>query len=358
MERRNMIKYITTTIIVLLFTIVAYAGSSTTTSTAKGSSSKGPIELTISPSTSIDMKTNQQIRILPTKNELTDANAALLYGKAINSLPDGIEQQIAEWRKLPPEKLPVIEVESFLTKLKPTLDFLNQAARCKQCNWPYVQPEQAGQQIPITNKYTQMGFILDIKAKLLIYQGRYDQAIDTLKTSLKMAHDMGEPSTFIQGQVGLTIATMNCARIEQSIQSGKGPNFYWALQDINLPLVDLSKTMKLEIDNLKKYNVLVRSQMQKTLESSHKVGRQQMNYIDRRIAALQCIEALRLYSGNHNNKFPEKLSDITDLKIPNDPVTKKPFSYKNTGSGATLELEGTEGADSRDVVKYVLKLKN
>ena len=82
-----------------------------------------------------------------------------------------------------------------------------------------------------------------------------------------------------------------------------------------------------------------------------------MNYVDRKIAALQIMEALRLYAGSHDDKLPEKLSDVTDIKIPDDPVTKKPFEYKSTGNEAVLTIEGTENSDGRDSVHYEIKLK-
>ena len=93
------------------------------------------------------------------------------------------------------------------------------------------------------------------------------------------------------------------------------------------------------------------------LEPAHEHIRKQMNHVDRKTTALQIIEALRLYAGKHEGKFPEKLSDITNMEIPNDPVTKKPFEYKSTGSEAILELKGTEGSDVRDSVRYEIKLK-
>ena len=101
----------------------------------------------------------------------------------------------------------------------------------------------------------------------------------------------------------------------------------------------------------------MRKQFEQTLKAAHDRILKQMNYIDRKIAALQCIEALRLYAGTHDGKFPEKLSDVTEYDIPNDPVTKKPFSYTSTGSEAVLELEGTEGSEGRDAVRYEIKLK-
>jgi len=126
---------------------------------------------------------------------------------------------------------------------------------------------------------------------------------------------------------------------------------------LKLPLVDLTKTMDLEIDNLKNYNFILRRQFRKQLEPAHNRIRMQMNYLDRTAAALQCIEALRLYAGAYEGKFPANLSDITEFSIPNDPVTNKPLGYSRTGSEAVIELQGTEGSDGKNAIKYVLTFK-
>ena len=102
---------------------------------------------------------------------------------------------------------------------------------------------------------------------------------------------------------------------------------------------------------------LYRQYAQKQMEPALERIRKQMNHLDRKIAALQCIEALRLYAGTHYGKFPEKLSDVTEYEIPNDPVTKEPFLYKSTGTEAVLELKGTENSDGRDTVQYEIILK-
>jgi hypothetical protein len=52
---------------------------------------------------------------------------------------------------------------------------------------------------------------------------------------------------------------------------------------------------------------------------------------------LKCVEAIRLYSSSHNGKLPPALADITEVPIPNDPLTTKPFGYKVNGDKATLE---------------------
>jgi hypothetical protein len=58
--------------------------------------------------------------------------------------------------------------------------------------------------------------------------------------------------------------------------------------------------------------------------------------LDRRVAALRCIEALRLHAAAHDGKLPAKLSDITAVPVPDDPVTGKSFVYQVNGDRATL----------------------
>ncbi len=56
--------------------------------------------------------------------------------------------------------------------------------------------------------------------------------------------------------------------------------------------------------------------------------------VDRRVAALRCVEAVRLYAAAHDGKLPASLDDIKDVPIPADPVTGKPFGYRLVGDRA------------------------
>jgi hypothetical protein len=60
--------------------------------------------------------------------------------------------------------------------------------------------------------------------------------------------------------------------------------------------------------------------------------------VDRRLAALRCVEALRQYAAKHEGKWPATLADVKDLPVPNDPLTGKPFEYAVNGDKATLAL--------------------
>jgi hypothetical protein len=65
--------------------------------------------------------------------------------------------------------------------------------------------------------------------------------------------------------------------------------------------------------------------------------------LDRRVAMLRVIEALRM-DATHESHLPESLGQITEVPIPNDPVTGTPFDYRRDGPAAILA-----GAPSKQV---------
>jgi hypothetical protein len=58
--------------------------------------------------------------------------------------------------------------------------------------------------------------------------------------------------------------------------------------------------------------------------------------VDRKLAALRVIEALRLYAANNGGQLPDRLDQITEVPVPDDPGTGKPFEYASDGRTATL----------------------
>jgi hypothetical protein len=75
-----------------------------------------------------------------------------------------------------------------------------------------------------------------------------------------------------------------------------------------------------------------------------RVTRMAIERNDRYIATLRVIEALRLYAAAHDGQLPKQLSDITEVPIPDDPVTGLPFEYEFKDGKARLS-----GPTFRDV---------
>lgn len=279
-------------------------------------------------------KSDQQCRLLVKADEQSDTDAAPLYEKAVQSMPDSLNMdEINQWLKTPPDNLPKKQVQLVLEQLIPTFKSVEQAAGCKQCDWPYLDDDALSQTLA---GYRKLLFLLALQVRFQIAQDSYDEAISTIRIGFGMARHFGEDPALVRGLVGIGMAAYMCRQIEQFVQRPDAPNLYHALRDLPQPFIDLTKQAEWEEPDIKgKVYAL-------------------MDRLDRHVAVLQCIEAIHLYSGSHDGRFPEKLSDVTDIKIPVDPITQKPFSYKSTGLEAALELESAEG---RDTMRYELKLK-
>ena len=66
--------------------------------------------------------------------------------------------------------------------------------------------------------------------------------------------------------------------------------------------------------------------------------------LDRQIAALRVLEALRIHAAAHDGRLPDQLADIIEVPIPNDPVSEQPFEYRL--KDGTAVLTGPELTDA------------
>ena len=81
--------------------------------------------------------------------------------------------------------------------------------------------------------------------------------------------------------------------------------------------------------------------------------------LERRVAALRCVEAIRLDAAAHDGKLPETLGAITEVPVPIDPTTGQAFHYRVTGDRATLSAPAPPGeqANPSNTLTYELTLR-
>lgn len=65
-------------------------------------------------------------------------------------------------------------------------------------------------------------------------------------------------------------------------------------------------------------------------------ARKAMTRIDREVALLRTIEALRIFAAVRDGQLPQTLSELT-VPVPLDPVTEQPFVYERRGEQALLK---------------------
>jgi hypothetical protein len=81
--------------------------------------------------------------------------------------------------------------------------------------------------------------------------------------------------------------------------------------------------------------------------------------LDRRLAALRCVEAIRLYAAGHDGHLPGALIEIKEVPIPRDPATGKDFDYGTTGDAAKLSAPLIPAAPPgpQNMLSYSISLK-
>jgi hypothetical protein len=84
-----------------------------------------------------------------------------------------------------------------------------------------------------------------------------------------------------------------------------------------------------------------------------------VNRLERNIAALRIIEAIRLFAAAHDGQLPDKLADITEVALPNDPGTGMSFEYTRDKDTATLIAPPLKAAvDPMTGQRYRLTIKS
>lgn len=273
----------------------------------------------------------QKYRLLAEPND-ADSDALLIYRKAAKSLPRNFDtDNIDDWCKVPAKNLPRAQVKATLKRFKPTLELMEKATRCESCRWPPVDPGS----VPMMDlsDFRKLARILALKVRFHISQGQYDEAIHDLGTGLAMARHIAEGPTLVESLVGTAVAAIMLVQLEQWVQAPEAPNLYHALKELPAPFIDMS------------------------MKPSHARAQQVIRRLDRQIAALQCLEALRHYAARHKGKLPEALNDITDVDIPDDTLTIKPFAYRCAGGKAILEALPPEGGLAKDALRYEISIK-
>jgi hypothetical protein len=79
--------------------------------------------------------------------------------------------------------------------------------------------------------------------------------------------------------------------------------------------------------------------------------------VERNLAALRVIEALRIYAAAHAGKLPEKLDDVTEVPLPNDPGTGKLFEYLLEGDTATLVSQIPNDPRPNNGIRYRVTIR-
>ncbi len=339
--------------------------------------------------------------------------------------------------------------------------------------------------LPDTQRMRELARILQLRARIEIVEGRFDDAIETIRVGYRLADASAETPTLINDLVGIAIGSIMTQEVLRMAAHPDAPNMYWAVSTLPHPVVDMRDGLdwesgvpwqifpflrdpetadrsadawrKLVMDTymnmhhltgdysgkpgpmgqlaatammMKSYPIakkaLIAGGMDSTKVESMPVGQviaihtsRSLTYVydetfkwmylgssdvhermkatarqlideghfgnsnkstgalpiagvllpamsqawyasvrlEREIAALRVIEAIRMHCAEHGNTLPTSLEEITVVPVPNDPLFEKAFDYRVDGDRAVLTLLPRSNTKRRtDEIRYVLQI--
>lgn len=191
-------------------------------------------------------------QLLPTRPELESGNAVGHYHVINSTLPlrdendkkrihDGLNKPLSELnRDALPADWPAPWVDRLITR----------ASRQLSCDWQLSPHEGIDMVLPSLGELRRTANWITVYARVLIAEGKYEDALRILQASMAMGRHVGQDLTLIQGLVGLSIHANAINRLEDWVQQPRSPNLYWALANLPQPLIHFSTVAQYETRSL------------------------------------------------------------------------------------------------------------
>jgi hypothetical protein len=368
----------------------------------------GTIELTPAPDILLP-----KYHLLPLKIELIDGAPLPVYREIFHKDPNHtelnpdfefIEQQLAK----PADRMDINAVKDELDRCSAKLELLKKASLCKTIQWPvmkYVpkenpfgpmymlaefgqgqmqsQQSEAGDEQVVFTAAEYLDFLIDIQqygklialnARYQIVQREYDTAAEWIRIGLNISRQMIRNSNTQLGVMAAANAAVILQQVELWVQTQGSPSLYPSLQDLPMPFLNAGDLetlvsrepprrrpggrigggmpgfeMPLSDSNEEKEQQIVPDY---TSEQFTQVSRG----IDRFIAVLECLEGLRYYAGMYDGKLPNTLGEVTEIRLPIDPVTNNGFIYCRESDAFILQTADTRKAPAFQSFRYTIRM--
>jgi len=192
-----------------------------------------------------------KFELLPPPNECQPGNAALYHQRATlvaAELPPQVRTQFEEryrrWTENPLAPSDVKEVREWLEWHQAVIGELRTAAYREKCEFDHQlrglsSTESLNFRLPEIQAMRQLGRVLRIKARLEIQEGRFDDALDSMRIGFRTSRDAATSPLTISGVIGIASASATAVSLAEWSAASNSPNLYWAISALPRPLVDI-----------------------------------------------------------------------------------------------------------------------
>ncbi|MDB5293882.1 MAG: hypothetical protein JWL69_5123 [Phycisphaerales bacterium] len=179
----------------------------------------------------------------------TLGNAAPIYLMAIELLPhdEKKRERVSNLMDGSMGQFPRDEARDALQAYRSSLAEVELAAAREDCRWEApLRTEGTRTLLPYLGPCHEMAIALAVRARLEIAEGRFDDAVRTIRTGFTMVNHLRGDGVLIQGLVAAGISEHFLDRVREFQQAPGAPNLYWALAGLPHPLVDFRQNMRME----------------------------------------------------------------------------------------------------------------
>ncbi len=302
-------------------------------------------------------------------NELIDGDSWDYYHKFFAVDPNHPEcvpdaDLLREQLALRPEEMDMEKLTAHFAMLHEKTKWLEQAVRCRNVVWPKITPPRRrpsylrgwrydrtydGDEEPnvpphltlkiaeipeLLEKLDTAAMLLAAQARYWIVQGDYDQASRWLRTALAQGRQMTRNADAPLAMAGAAHLGRVLSQIEWWVQQPSAPSLFRPLSDLPRPLVVFS-----DVFGSQQYEEFDSADILEVEPDCLANAPRIVQSIERLRAALQCIEAIRLHAALNEGQFPRSLTEITDVRVPLDPMTRQAFVYERRNGVFILSLD-------------------
>lgn len=194
--------------------------------------------------------------LLPPRLETVRGNAATLYLRATTMAGD-LKKQLnefsdkrKEYLETPIDEFPVEDARKVVGPFVNIFKELRLAARRRRCDFQ-LPIEESGTQLyyvlmPELQLLRDLSRVFSVHIRVLIREGKFDEAIDCLQTGYAMGRHVGDAPFLVNSLVGVAICQMMNERVVDFAQQEGTPNLYWSLTALPRPLVSMRRALELE----------------------------------------------------------------------------------------------------------------
>lgn len=322
-------------------------------------------------------------------------NAALDYYRAALLAPDWprdpkesetLHAKLVGWEAMPIAELPVAEVTAYLDTFAGGFEALDAAVRRESLDWRQGVPLSTTQPDPPLRewmKYREIARLNGFRVRLDLVRGDFNAAISAVRSGFRLSQAVGEGPILLNQLVGTAIGHETVGHARQIIGHPGSPNLYWALSSLPRPVIDprpalegeevygersyraqgpfpkdaadsfrgfmhdVRRTFALpyprataEWDNIAERERARSKARGEPPEKGHAAVVPFMRKcystlarLDRQMAGLMAVEAVRLHAAGAKGVPPAALADVTAVPVPPDPYTGRPFEYAANPDG-------------------------